>query len=181
MKLAQSTVAIAVLSFVAVLSIQPSTHARTWACRKLGIGCPQTIRGTSPNPPSPPEPIGFQICNNSSANPIYVSFVIKKEGGFSPQGLGASPTTTSQGWQNLRSGECQVVHSGNASDVVAIYAQGSGKFWGNSDEYCIHPTNPFTFGSQANYSRGECQSQGGQMVPFFRTRNTSRFFSFTLN
>ena len=45
MKLAHSTVAIAVLSFAAVLSIQPSTYARTWACRKLGIGQYGLLKG----------------------------------------------------------------------------------------------------------------------------------------
>ncbi|HAX77619.1 MAG TPA: hypothetical protein DCY88_17735 [Cyanobacteria bacterium UBA11372] len=181
MKLTHSAVVITVLSFATVLSIQPSTYARTWACRNLGIGCPQTIRGTSPNPPSPPEPVGFRVCNNSSTNPIYVAYTTKRIGRFGSNGAGASTITNSQGWWNLRSGQCQVIYTGNASDVVAVYAQGSGRIWGNSYQYCIHPTNPFTFNSEVNYSSSECRSRGGRMVPFFTTGNASSFFTFTFN
>jgi uncharacterized membrane protein len=181
MKLTHSIVVIGTLGFSTVLLIQPPTHAKTWACRYLGVGCPQSIPGTSPNPPSPPEPVGFQVCNRSSANPIYVAYTTKRMGRFGSNGAGANTITNSQGWWNLKSGQCQVIYTNDASDVVGVHAQGGGKTWGNSDQYCIHPTNPFTFNSEVNYSSSDCRSRGGRMVSFFNTRNSSRFFTFTLN
>jgi uncharacterized membrane protein len=162
-----------------VLTTQSPSYARTWLCRTTGVGCPQSIPGTSPNPPKPPEPLGFQVCNNSPTNLIDVAYVTKKIGSFGTNGQGANTITTVQGWWNLRSGQCQVIYQGNASDVVAVYGQGGGKLWGNSSQYCIHPTNGFSFGNEVVRSNSLCVSRGGRIVPFFSTGNSSRFFTFT--
>lgn len=167
------------LTLSSLFLTQSPSYARTWLCRTTGVGCPQTIPGTSPNPPKPPEPIGFQVCNNSSTNVIDVSYVTSRMGRFGTNGAGASTITSSKGWWNLIRGQCQIIYQGNASDVVAVRGQGDGKSWGDSFQYCIHPTNGFSFGSEENISNSLCSSRGGKIVPFFKTGNTSRFFTFT--
>ena len=50
--------------------------------------------------------------------------------------------------------------------VVGVYAQGGGKVWSGGYQYCIHSTNCFNYGSEANSSPSVCRSQGGKLVSF---------------
>jgi hypothetical protein len=169
------------LTLGSLVSVQSPAHARSWLCRIAGIGCPQEIEGTNPDPPSP-EPIGFQVCNNASRYALSVAYVTKTLGRFGTNGAGANTITTSQGWWQVQPNQCQIIYQGSGSDVVAVAAQdGTGRFWPErgGDNYCLHPSSGFSFSNQAHYSRSTCSSQGGNMGGWLRIGSTSRFFTYT--
>jgi uncharacterized membrane protein len=129
-------------------------------------------------PPLTIPPPGFQACNRSSTK-IDVAYVTKTSRQSS---FGFNTITESFGWWGLASGECRVIYPNDASNVAGIYAQGGGRIWSSNDlpQFCIHPTNRFTFGNEANNSHATCRDQGGSSVGFINVRSSqsSRTFTF---
>jgi Protein of unknown function (DUF1036) len=130
---------------------------------------------------------GYQVCNQTSSD-LSLAYVTSEMGSFGSIGTGASTKYTSRGWLQVKSGQCRIIHQGNAFDVAALLATGGGRAWPevpNLNEFCVNPSPAsfprFIFTGNAHKSETECRSAGGGRLSFFRegVGTTSNFFTYT--
>lgn len=78
---------------------------------------------------------GWQICNQSNEEKIYVAYNTKDDRGW-----------VRKGWRTISQGQCSKILSTLNTDYVYYYAEGGNRKWpqGKGDKtFCVHPTDKF--------------------------------------
>ncbi|MHC5769371.1 MAG: DUF1036 domain-containing protein [Nostoc sp.] len=98
MKITSTILLTAVIANIVVSSTQSPAYAETLACKKLGIGCRQTIPGTSSEANGP-----VKLCNGDVKEETVTAAIMY----YSAEKKG----WVAQGWYNITPGKCAYVLS----------------------------------------------------------------------
>lgn len=114
---------------------------------------------------------GFRACNKTSTQ---ISIAIAVEQWTPMSDYGSTKYFMSQGWSNVPAGECRLIYSGAAREVVGIHAIGGGQSWGNGSSYCVK-TGSFEHRTKFLPT---CDQIGGKLTKFIDLKTSANFDTF---